>query len=62
MDEKSLDLVWTAKWIGKELGTDRSANPLLLRTRADSLRRKVGERWVCDRQDLRREFSKPGAP
>jgi hypothetical protein len=62
MDEKSLDLVWTAKWIGKELGTTEAQTHYLLEKGLIRCAYKVGERWVCDRRDLRREFSKPGAP
>jgi hypothetical protein len=62
MNDNALDLVWGAKEIGREINRTAPQTHYMLERGLIRCARKVGDRWVCDRPDLRREFSKPSAP
>ena len=58
-EAEKLDLAWGAKEIGREINRTATQTHYLLSSGAIQCARKVGDRWVCDRRDLRREFSQP---
>ena len=56
-EEEKLDLVWGAKGIGKEINRTATQTHYLLSSGAIQCARQVGKQWVCDRRELRAEFS-----
>jgi hypothetical protein len=58
MSEK-LDLLWGAKEISQEINRSVSQTHYLLEIGAIPCAWRAGKRWVVNRPDLRRLFSKP---
>lgn len=52
-----LNLAWGAKAIGEEIGRTGPQVHYMLGAGLIRSARRIGKRWIADRDDLRREFS-----
>jgi hypothetical protein len=55
--DASLDLVWGAEAIARELNLTPRQTYHLLSTNSISAARRVGGKWCADRGELRRQFA-----